>query len=334
MKDEEDKSNKENVYYALDSTSISTHSNNLTKAQWGHNKDGDNLKQINIVMLVNQDTSQAVYYKTYSGNTPDISTVTHLISEVKRIGINRRAILVSDKGYSSVHNINQFLLRDVDFIINTKTNFLFAKQLIAENIHGLDDYCSYNRQIKCYCLSKAYTWSYPTYEKKLSGRAVKSKTTLYLHRYLDKDIKAQSDKALLKFMLPILDKLRANQTLTKEEEIIKNKFIIDDEHGNYRTNLKSQSGYLMSKGIRILVSNTVSDPVEAWIAYYERVEDAFKMTKQTIGGNRYRTAKNETIEGKTFVMFLATAIGLMFRQRVKKASLKGVKIPYDSDKKF
>lgn len=62
MKDEEEKSNKENVYYALDSTSISTHSNNLTKDQWGHNKDGDNLKQINIVMLVNQDTSQPVYY--------------------------------------------------------------------------------------------------------------------------------------------------------------------------------------------------------------------------------------------------------------------------------
>jgi hypothetical protein len=51
--------------------------------------------------------------------------------------------------------------------------------------------------------------------------------------------------------------------LTKEEEIIKNKFIIDDEHGNYRTNLKSQSEYLTSKGIRILISNTVSDPVEA-----------------------------------------------------------------------
>ena len=98
---------------------------------------------------------------------------------------------------------------------------------------------------------------------------------------------------MLKFILPILDKLRANQTLTKEEEIIKNKFIIDDEHGNYRTNLKSQSEYIMSKGIRILVSNTISNPVEAWIAYYERerVEDAFKITKQIIGGNRYRTAK-------------------------------------------
>ena len=55
-------------------------------------------------------------------------------------------------------------------------------------------------------------------------------------------------------------------------------------------------------GIRILVSNRVSDPVEAWMAYYERerVEDLFRIAKQTIGGNRYRTSKNETTEGKTF----------------------------------
>ena len=34
-----------NVYYALDSTSISTCSANLQEGEWGHNKDFDNLKQ-------------------------------------------------------------------------------------------------------------------------------------------------------------------------------------------------------------------------------------------------------------------------------------------------
>jgi hypothetical protein len=104
--DEERDNGKKNVYYALDSTSISTHSVGLTKAQWGHNKDGDALKQINLVMLVNQENGHPVYYRSYTGNTSDVSTVSNLISEITRIGVNRNAILVSDKGYSSVHNIN------------------------------------------------------------------------------------------------------------------------------------------------------------------------------------------------------------------------------------
>lgn len=51
--EEEDKDSS-NVYYALDSTSISTYSNSLTDAAWGHNKDGDQLEQINVLFLVNQ----------------------------------------------------------------------------------------------------------------------------------------------------------------------------------------------------------------------------------------------------------------------------------------
>ena len=76
--------------------------------------------------------------------------------------------------------------------------------------------------------------------------------------------------------------------------------------------------------------------MEAWRAYYERerVEDVFKVIKQTVGGNRFRTAKNESTEGKAFVMFLACAVGMMFRQRVNQACKKGMQLPYDSDNKL
>lgn len=334
---ENKKGTEKNIYYALDSTSISTYSSRLTKAQWGHNKDGDALRQINLLMLVNQTTGAPIYYKTYTGNTPDVSTVSYVISEITRLGINRQAILVSDKGYSSIQNINQFLLRGVNFILNCRTSYLFAKQLISENLQKLDDFCSYNSKIQCYCVSRSYSWSYPTYDKTATGRPVKEKTNLYIHIYLDKDIKAECEKLLLKNrILPILEKLKNNQPLTKEEEDDKSKFIKDCDNGTYSTNNQGKNSYLLNKGIRILVSNSVSDPIEAWTAYYERerVEDAFKVVKQTVGGNRYRTSKDESTEGKTFVMFLACAIGTMFRRRVNNASAKGLKIPYDSDNKL
>lgn len=98
----EEEKQKNNVYYALDSTSISTCAKELDFSEWGHNKDGDLLKQINIVMLVNQKTGCPLYYRVYSGATPDVSTVSHLLKEYCRMGFNRSAILVADRGYGSV----------------------------------------------------------------------------------------------------------------------------------------------------------------------------------------------------------------------------------------
>ena len=110
-------------YWALDSTSISTHSEKLAKSAYGHNKDGDELPQINVLMVVNQSTGEPVYYRTYSGNVPDISTVKYMLQEQARIKLDSNAVFVSDKGYSSIRNINRFYQNRVSFLMNVKTSF-------------------------------------------------------------------------------------------------------------------------------------------------------------------------------------------------------------------
>ena len=76
---DESKQDCRTKYWALDSTSISTYSTNLSKSSYGHNKDGDNLPQVNVLMVVDQQTGEPVYYRTYNGNVPDIVTVKHQI---------------------------------------------------------------------------------------------------------------------------------------------------------------------------------------------------------------------------------------------------------------
>lgn len=328
---------KINTYYALDSTSISPYSNNLRKAQWGHNKDGDALRQINLLMLVNQETGTPLYYHTYTGNTPDVATVKNVISEFVRTGLNRQAVVVADKGYGVISNINLCLLHNINFIFNTRTSLTFSKQIIAEHLEELMDFCSYNSKIQCFCVSDKYEWSYPTLDKTPTGSAVKAKTTVYVHIYLDKQIRVESEQAFLKSkILPLLEKLKNGSNLSLEEIELKNEFIKENGKGGFLTNNKAKTEYMLNKGIRILVSNTISDPVEAWRAYYERerVEDAFKVIKQKVGGSRYRTSKNESTEGKTFVMFIACAVGMMFRQKINQAAKKGMNLPFDSDAKL
>lgn len=113
-----DDDNNKTEYYALDSTSISTYSQNLSKAEYGHNKDGDKTPQINVLMVVNQLTGEPVYYRTYSGNIPDMSTVKHYLNEMSRLELNNNAVLVADKGYSNIRNIHRFYQSKVSFLLN------------------------------------------------------------------------------------------------------------------------------------------------------------------------------------------------------------------------
>ncbi|MDR0696851.1 MAG: hypothetical protein LBF68_04860 [Christensenellaceae bacterium] len=62
----------ENEYLALDITSISTYSGNIDDAEYGINKDGDHLKQINMCLLIGGESQIPIYQTAYSGRIKDI----------------------------------------------------------------------------------------------------------------------------------------------------------------------------------------------------------------------------------------------------------------------
>ena len=113
------------------------------------------------------------------------------------------------------------------------------------------------------------------------------------------------------------------------------KFVDINKDGSLDINKQKYADYMLTKGIRILVSNIVSDPIEAWKAYHDRneVEYAFKYYKQRIGGKRMRIGSENTLDGKVFLQFLATSIAIMFRKRMESAAdiLSELGLAYDSD---
>ena len=55
-------SRKDKEHHAYDVTSLSTHSNNLDLAEWGYNRDHDNLPQINLGLYYGITSHTPVYY--------------------------------------------------------------------------------------------------------------------------------------------------------------------------------------------------------------------------------------------------------------------------------
>ena len=133
------------VFVALDSTSISTYSQNLSQKEYGHNKDGDALPQINYLLVCDEAIGLPIYAKTYKGNVVDVSTVKNLLSELKIMYSNIKAeeefkpelIFVTDRGYDSEDNLQLFLLHKYNFVMRSMLRSSWIKDVIDENYDAL-----------------------------------------------------------------------------------------------------------------------------------------------------------------------------------------------------
>lgn len=110
----------EPTFLALDSTSISTYSKKISAADFGHNKDGDDTSQVNVLFLTEQNSGLPLYYRTYDGAVPDISTLRNVIASRARLKLNNEVVFVSDKGYMSSKNVDDCLRNNVDFYLIVK----------------------------------------------------------------------------------------------------------------------------------------------------------------------------------------------------------------------
>ena len=335
----ESKDSSKTKYWALDSTSISTYSNNLSKSAYGHNKDGDNLPQVNVLMVVNQETGEPVYYRTYNGNVPDIVTVKHLLQEHARIKLDSNAVIVADKGYGSVANIHRFYQNKTSFLINLKTSFSVCRNIFDEARLDLLDPINFNEDINSSCTTREINWSYPVNFKTDCKREPREKEKMYLHIYYDSEIYNAHQRTITTNIAKVARMLQKGEPIPPVLKQIKDKFIIekteDDGSITYSTNRTALGDYLRMKGVRILVSNEVKDPIEAYRAYFDRneVEYAFRLFKQRLGFNRMRVSTNDSLEGKAFVQFVAASVAIMLRKRIANA-LKDdpeLKLSYDSE---
>ncbi|MCR5537290.1 MAG: transposase [Succinivibrio sp.] len=139
------------TFLALDSTSLSTYARPLSAADYGHNKDGDALPQVNLLFLTGQSTGLPLYYRTYDGAVPDISTLRKVIASRERLKLNNSVVFVSDKGYMSAQNINDCLRNNIHFIFNCKLNGhdkTFVQDLVDEHLNDLVNTTSKVRSIK------------------------------------------------------------------------------------------------------------------------------------------------------------------------------------------
>jgi transposase len=79
------KDKRSGITYAYESNAISSYSETLKQAQFGNNKEDDKLPQINLALVLGEESNLPFYYRKLAGNIPDVKTLKNLLAHSARI---------------------------------------------------------------------------------------------------------------------------------------------------------------------------------------------------------------------------------------------------------
>jgi transposase len=98
--------NAKHGYLSYDVTSFSSYAEGISDLEWGYNRDGDRLPQINLGRYLAQGSRLPVFYVTYPGSIVDKSHLPYMMAYNDELGIGGGITFVMDRGFCSASNVD------------------------------------------------------------------------------------------------------------------------------------------------------------------------------------------------------------------------------------
>lgn len=112
---------KKDSLCAVDSTSRCTYGSSLADARWGKNKEGLPLRSTSEVVVYTVSEHMPVYYRTFPGNMPDVRSLETILTDLDHAAF-KNIVLVTDRGYESIRNLEKYILKGQPMIMCAKTS--------------------------------------------------------------------------------------------------------------------------------------------------------------------------------------------------------------------
>ena len=91
-----------------DITSLSSYSQLINLLEYGYNRDGEPLPQINMSLILDKDKGIPVMYDIFPGSISDVSTLSSTLKKIKAHGI-QNYVAVMDRGFFSLSNLCELI---------------------------------------------------------------------------------------------------------------------------------------------------------------------------------------------------------------------------------
>ncbi|GHT48175.1 IS4 family transposase [Spirochaetia bacterium] len=290
----------EKEYLALDITSISSYSKNITPVEWGYNRDCENLPQINLCMLLGETSRLPIFQMIYNGSLKDVSTLKTSLVMAFSLGRKKRT-LVMDKGFYSKDNIN-FMIKEKlseNFLIAMPYTTKHAKDLIIKSkiITDNPDYTILlNAKNIIQGITKIIQWD--------------NKHKLYAHVYYNVIRSAEVKNDMYEYVACLKNyAIKDPKDKKYENEFKKYLNIKTLKNGTHEISINQSAveNEIFNSGWMILLSNSIKDVKKALSIYRSKdaVEKGFYRLKNNLDLHRLRTHSDETMMGKLFIEFIS-----------------------------
>lgn len=305
----------EDDYLCYDITSISSYSELNEYIKYGHNRDKDNLPQLNLAMLFGQKKRLPVYFERTPGNITDVTTLHNILKTFKALEA-KTLNYVMDKGFYSKKNVDELLSSRDKFILSVPLNNKWVQHAIDdiyEVIHGPEGYQKIDDEI-LYVHSRLYPWG-------------KGNRRCYLHLYYNAQARANAVDRFTEELVGYKEELESGKVINAHQEAYDAFFVLKTtpKRGmRVSYNTKAVNQYINRyAGFQALLTNSVKNPTESLRIYRDKdvVEKCFDDLKNQLDMKRLRMHSSATVDGRLFVQFIALIYMSAIRKEMRRSGL-------------
>lgn len=304
-------------FWAYDITSISSYSEGLRQVQYGRNKEGDPLAQLNLALVFGETSHLPFYYRKLAGNIPDAKTITNLLSEFAILGFSK-VKLVMDRGFYSEGNINALFKAHLKFLISAKMSLSFIRKELDGIYDRFRSFEHYNENYELYCHTVQTQWNY-TELRPYKGETIIEPRRIYIHFYYNIDKAAEDEKSFDRKLIGLRKELESGRRIPEHESLYKKYFEVKSTPVRGARVTVNEEAVAKAKryyGYFALMTNETMDAVTALELYRNKdvVEKAFGNLKERLNMRRTLVSSEQSLDGKLFVEFVA----LIYLSYIKK----------------
>ncbi len=325
--------------FLYDLTSQSTYSDLGGMAEWGKNRDGESLRQINIG-LATGSAGDPIAFEIFPGSVSDIVTLRRFAQSM-----NSRvpgSTLVMDRGFESAENLAMLMEEGIGFAIPSTVSSRVIKRMLTDfapdttrpeydRIHDGHVYSVRERALGL--LRTEEGWEYVGDDE---GRF--QSCTYRLRAYVCYDSKKRSDdeqelKMALQNKIAELDGKKFRDpagTFAKRAGWTAKylEYTLDGE-GRMQVGYRNNAMAFFRNRAGMFVMLTPSMGWETVMTAYDtrnNVEAAFGIFKNELDGKRGRTGDPVRARGRLFIKFLALMIRVRMQTAVAGSGMKGLTV--------
>ena len=297
---------KTGIYISFDSTNMNTKAEGIDMAEFGHAKENNDIPQVNLSYAVKQSNATPLFYEMYPGSIIDNAQCSYMVDQARAYGYKDVGFIL-DRGYFSIKNIKYFDENNYGFIMMIKVNSKITDDHLKEAMLPLRTKNEY------------YIPEHGVYGLTMEGKLWEAdQKNRYIHIFYD-NIRGNEERNRYLDQIEQKEKMlekKVDEKIRREEELLlyKKHFKLNyDDYGyleSYKRNQRSIKDCTDRLGFFILVTSEKMSAADALQIYRDRdsTEKIFRALKTGLEYDTYRVHSQQSLEGKTHIMFIASIV--------------------------